>query len=223
MLTSDELYEKLNSELSQIQSEVSSLKVNQHVFWEVQGMIRKNPNLRRPSTFYGWMGNLYAAAMTAAVRRLVDQRKDVISFVRFLDQVKTHPSCVSREAYKKRFTNPNLPLKYMDKDYDRLVGVGILHPERKKIEIEIQALKSIAEPLKQFVDERIAHTSKQQAKTLPKFDDLDRAIDKLEALTLRYLHLFRGAAYPSGLLPTWQYDWKEIFHYPWIADQQREH
>jgi hypothetical protein len=63
----------------------------------------------------------------------------------------------------------------------------------------------------------IAHTAIQQPKDLPRFQDLDGAIDSLEAMALRYLHLFRGAVFPSGLLPAWQYDWKEIFRYPWIS------
>jgi len=216
-LSDDELYERLNGQLELVYAEVRFLRVNQHVFWEVREIIRNNPNLRKPSTFYDWMGNLYAAAMSAAVRRLVDRRKDTVSFVRLLLSVKANPSCVSREAYKKRCTNPNLPLKYLDTDYDRLIGRGMPHPDRVKIADEIRKLEERTEPLKRFVDEHVAHTAIQQAKSLPKFRELDDAIDMLEALAKRYLHLFRGVALTSAL-PTWQYDWKEIFHYPWIAE-----
>jgi hypothetical protein len=213
----DDLYQKLNSELDRVYAEVRSLRVNQHVFWEVQEIIRVNPNLRKPSTFYGWMGNMYAAAMSSAVRRLVDRRRGTVSFVRLLEQVKARPSCVSREAYKRRCANSNLPLNYVDADYDGLVGRGMPHPDPAKIAIEISELKKQTERLKRFVDEHIAHTAIQQPKDLPRFQDLDGAIDSLEAMALRYLHLFRGAVFPSGLLPAWQYDWKEIFRYPWIS------
>jgi hypothetical protein len=213
----DELYQRLNGELGRVYSEVLSLRVNQHVFWEVQEIIRVNSNLRKPSTFYGWMGNMYAAAMSAAVRRFVDQRRDAVSFVRLLERVKARPSCVSREAYKKRCSNPNLPMNYLDADYDGLIGRGMPHPDPAKIADEISEVKKQTESLKQFVDEHIAHTAIRQTKNLPNFQDLDDAINMLGAMVLRYLHLFRGTVLPSGLLPTWQYDWKEIFRYPWIA------
>jgi hypothetical protein len=209
----DELYERLNGELDRVYAEVRSLRVNQHVCWEVQKIIRNNPNLRKPSTFYGWMGNLYAAAMSAAVRRLVDRRKDTVSFVRLLENVKAKPSCVSRKAYKKRCTNPNLPLKYLDKDYDGLIGPVMPHPDPVKIADEIRKLKERTEPLRRFVNEHVAHNAIQQSKSLPTFQELDDAIDMLEALAKRYLHLFRGAVLTLAL-PTWQYDWKAIFHYP---------
>ena len=212
----DEIYEKLNGEFDRVYAEVQSLRVNQHVFWEVQEIIRNNPNLRKPSTFYGWMGNMYAAAMAAAVRRLVDQTRGTVSFVRLLEQVKAKPACVSREAYKKRCTDPNLPPAYVDADYDRLVGLGMPHPDPLTIADEIGELKKRTERLRQFVNEHVAHAALQQEKTLPTFQDLDDAIDTLEALAKRYLHLFHGMALSSAL-PTWQYDWKEIFRYPWIA------
>ena len=153
----DDLYQKLNSELDRVYAEVRSLRVNQHVFWEVQEIIRVNRNLRKPSTFYGWMGNMYAAAMSSAVRRLVDRRRGTVSFVRLLEQVKARPSCVSREAYKRRCANSNLPLNYVDADYDGLVGRGMPHPDPAKIAIEISELKKQTERLKRFVDEHIAH------------------------------------------------------------------
>jgi hypothetical protein len=163
------------------------------------------------------MGNMYAAAMSAAVRRLVDRRRDTVSLVRLLEQLKAKPSCVSREAYKKRCSNPNLPANYMDADYDRLVGHGLPQPDPAVIAKEISDVKKQTERLKRFVDEHIAHTAIQQAQNLPKFQDLDDAIAVLEIMVLRYRHLFLGVVMPSGLLPTWQYDWKEIFRYPWIA------
>lgn len=217
MPSDDQLYGRLNGELERIYVEIRGLRVNQHIFWEVQRMIRENPNLKKPSSFYGWMGNMYAAAMPAAVRRLIDLRKDSVSFIRLLEEVKNSPSCFSREAYKKRAIsiNCNLPLDYVNGDYDKLVGKGSAEPDPTKIANHIRELKGRTETLKRFVDEHVAHLAKEPEKTLPTFQDLDDAIDLLEKLVLHYMHLFRGVVMPSGVLPTWQYDWKEIFRYPW--------
>lgn len=208
-------YQKLDGQLGQIYREIQALRINQHVFWEVQSLIRNNPNLHKPSTFYGWMGNMYAAAMSAAVRRLVDRRKDTVSFVRLLEQLKKDTGLFSRAVYKSRCTNPDLPKGFLDRDYDGLVGKGKQQPDPGEIEREIKDMEARTRKLKDFVDTHVAHLGAEPAKDLPKFQELDDAIDCLEALVKRYLHLFRGVGLTS-VLPTWQYDWQEIFRYPWI-------
>jgi hypothetical protein len=210
------LFQKLDNELEQIRREIQSLRINQHVFREVQAMIHENPNLHKPSTFYGWMGSLYAAAMSSSVRRLVDRRKDTVSFVRLLEQVKKAPELLSRAAYKSRCTNPHLPESYLDSDYDRLVGNRKQQPDPAAFESEIEELEARTRKVKEFADAHVAHLSLEPMKELPKFLELDDAIDCLERTLKRYLHLFRGEG-PTPALPTWQYDWKEIFRHPWIA------
>jgi len=211
------LYERVKSELNRIYGDVRALRTNQHVFWEVQRMIHENPNLRKPSTFYGWMGQMYVGTMTATIRRLIDTRRDTVSFVRLLEQIKADLSCFSRAAYKSRCTNQHLPDGYVDADYDSLVGKGKQQPDKQKIDDDISELKRRTEILKIFVDERIAHSAVEQEQELPKFQDLDDAIDYLEEILKWYNHLITGAVV-SNLLPSWLYDWKEIFHYPWIQD-----
>ena len=108
-------------------------------------------------------------------------------------------------------------MTYYEINYDGIVGHGNNQPDPAIITVEIDKLVQHTDRLKIFVDEHIAHTAIQRATALPRFQDLDDAIDLLEALVKRYMHLFRGAGIQS-LLPVWQYDWKEIFHFPWIDD-----
>jgi hypothetical protein len=214
-------FQKLDGDLGRIYGEIRSLRVNQHIFWEVQEMIRNNPNLHKPSSFYGWMGNMYAAAMSAAVRRLVDRRRDTVSFVRLLEQVKREPSLFSRGSYKSRFASPDWPPNFLDRDYDGLIGTGRQHPDPSAIDKEIQELQARTTTLKDFVDAHVAHLAAEPTKAPPKFQELDDAIDCLEALLKRYIHLFRGVGLTSAL-PTWQYDWQEIFRYAWLRPGQAE-
>jgi hypothetical protein len=160
---------------------------------------------------------MYVGTMTATIRRLIDTRKDTVSFVRLLEQIRGDLSCFSRAAYKSRCTNADLPNGYVDADYDSLVGNGKQQPDKQKLDDDIAELKKRTETLKTFVDERIAHSAIEQEKELPKFQDLDDAIDYLEEILRWYNHLVTGAVVPN-LLPTWVYDWKEIFHFPWIQN-----
>lgn len=78
-------------------------------------------------------------------------------------------------------------------------------------------LRGRTQKLKSFVDHHVAHLGVEPVRDLPKFQELDNAIDCLERLLKRYFHLFRGVALNSAL-PTWQYDWQEIFKFPWIGE-----
>jgi hypothetical protein len=72
--------------------------------------------------------------------------------------------------------------------------------------------------VKTFADKRIAHYDSRAPRLLPTFKELDACIDHLEALLKKYLRLFRGEG-ESSVLPTWQYNWKEIFEIPWLPPQ----
>ena len=218
----EELYNRLNSELGQIKTEVQNLLVDQHIFYEVQSIIKSNSNIQKPNTFNRWMAKSYATSMSVAVRRLVDGDRQSVSLVRLLQDLKKGPECVSREAYKRRLFNFDTPLEYLDSDYSKILGPEAQYPDPSKIDDEIRKLKVGTESLKKYVDKNVAHTAKLRQKQIPKFQELDDAIELLEAATRRWLHLFRGAVYPSGLLPTWQYDWKQIFHYSWIPNKPKE-
>ncbi len=72
--------------------------------------------------------------------------------------------------------------------------------------------------------ERVAHRDAKDFRPLPKFHDIDAAVEHLDRLTVRYLNLFRGLSMTTTL-PTGQYDWKQIFRQcvvggtcnPWFA------
>jgi hypothetical protein len=83
------------------------------------------------------------------------------------------------------------------------------------IDQEILTLTQATKKLKQFVDTQVAHSAKAGPSTLPTFQDVDDAIDVLEKLLRRYMWLFRSTALTTAL-PTWQFDWTEIFRYPWL-------
>ena len=116
---------------------------------------------------------MYTGATAGTIRRLIDKRKDSISFVRLLMEVKKHPACFSREQYKLRFGNSDLPPGYLGRDYDKLVGKGKNEPHGATIDREVEELLSLTENLKEYVDERVAHAAREQNATLPTYQHLD--------------------------------------------------
>lgn len=221
VLSDEQRFERLNGWLDVLQKEVRQLRVDQHIFWEVQKIIQANPRINKlGSSFYHWMGSAYATSMTVAIRRQVDGDSRSISFRNLLRMLRMHPEVLSRTRYKHHFVDANSPLPeaYRDRDYDRLVGEGrdILNPT--DLEKEIADLQMVTDGLRQYVNKRIAHYDEEHFKRVPRFNDIDAAVEFLDRLLKRYLLLFR-AVHIDTALPTWQYDWTEIFRHPWILGE----
>ena len=212
-MTSVKMYQELNEELGVIYDEVLNLRLDQHIFWEVQDIIRANPSIYVFNEFYSWMNLAYAASMSVAIRRLVDKRKGTISFVRFLHSLARQPGVVTRTRYKS--LSVTAPEAYMDLDFDQLAGVGRDTMNPTEIRKDIEHLIAKANVLKKYTDSIIAHHGKIPPPIIPKFSDIDEVIEVLENLLKKYLLLFRATGLSSAL-PQIIDAWKAIFRVAWI-------
>lgn len=211
-------HEKMKSWLGTLERAITDLRVDQHIFWEVQGIVRANPKVHSPGDFNAWMARMYSSAMSVAIRRQVDADKRSVCFVGFLQDVKKTPTVVSRAQYVAQFREANLPDFLAHRDFDNLVGVGAEHPDPAAIEEEIRTLKQRAEPLRRYVNKRVAHHDEKDFTDFPKFKDIDDAIEYLEILLKRYLLLFHAKGL-TQVLPYWQHDWKAVFYQAWIEQK----
>ncbi|MDE0482395.1 MAG: hypothetical protein OXI67_07465 [Candidatus Poribacteria bacterium] len=62
--------------------EIVELVTNKHIFWEIQDMIKRNPNIQKPNSFYRFIGQTYYDYGVIAVRRQIKCDTQSISFVR---------------------------------------------------------------------------------------------------------------------------------------------
>ena len=146
-MADNKLYRQLDGELDVIYDEVVSVRSDQHIFWHMQEMIHANSTINVPSEFYQWMGRMYAASMSAAIRRQVDERNDAVSFLRFLRELKRHPDVVTRERYKSLCAG-RVPEDYVNADFDRLVGVGKNMMSPGDVQVDIDELIAKADVLR---------------------------------------------------------------------------
>jgi hypothetical protein len=196
--------------------------INEHIFWEVLEIIRKNPQLQSESSaFYDWMGSTFVHSTTLAVRRQVDQDKNSVSLLRFLMELQKFPDLISREYHRSLYERPDYDKKFADSmarhTYDRHVGVGDANLNTGALQQEIDSLIDASQKLHHYADRLVAHyDTRGLERPTPKFEDLTSCLATLEKLVLRYLLLLKGAG-QEKLLPTFTYDWKQVFRIPWIA------
>jgi len=215
MISHDDQFAKWNKWLDKIYADIQGLLVNRHIFREVQKTIQANPKIQIGSSFYEWMGNVYATAAVIGVRRQRDKDKKSVSFARLLEEIQGVPEVISRERYIALYTDSVLPMDFANRNFDKLIGHGCSHIDPKMVENDLDLLIKKSKKLKNFVNKRIAHFNKSAFKNPPTYAELDECLDYLEKLLKKYLSIFRAEVH-LRIVPVWQYDWKQIFKYPWI-------
>jgi hypothetical protein len=223
----DDRFNKWNKWINLILSEIRGLSIDRNIFWEVQDIIKNNPNIQKPSKFYNFLRNIYAASALMGIRRQLKIDKDSISFARLLQEISDTPKILSRTrffAYYKGSTIEKIAIRmgstveeFASRDFDKFAGKKKNYVDPELIKLDFEELKSKAQKCEKYADRRVAHFDKKVISNIPTFVDLDNCIDYLEILMKKYYFLFRASSLTS-ILPISQnkYDWKTIFKKAWI-------
>jgi len=212
---SDALFQQWKGWLDTIHIDVRELHVNRHVYRTVIDIVKANPSIQTDDTFYGWMTTNYVAGQVIGIRRQLDNRTDSVSLARLLREVIKNPQVLSRERYLA-FYKADFPDEYARRNFNNLAGGGHDHVNPESIASDLSLLKDKAEKIGKYASKKIAHLDEAGYEELPTCDDLDNCLDYLEKLLKKYINLFTADS-RIRILPTWQYDWTEIFQVPWIG------
>jgi hypothetical protein len=225
----DDPFAKWDSWLGAIHDEALALHRNRGIFWGVQGMIRLNPSLHRPSSFYGFLGSVYSQASVIAIRRQAEDNKQSISMARLLREMSEHPSFLTRARFRAMYPEketvivyePNgahaeeMDLGIADEDFNRFAAPGAETIDPGIVRKDRESLEQKAAICSDYADQRVAHYDTKPTAATPKFQDVNEAIDLLGEFVKKYFLLFRATGITS-LDPVFQGDWRAIFREPWI-------
>jgi hypothetical protein len=199
--------------LETIEQEVQALVMAKDIFWSLQALIKANPAIQQQTIFYWYMGNTYVAYALTGIRRQVKSQKDSIALKQLLTEIAQEPEKVSRQYYRSLYGQEKVRLA--DKHFNAFSGSpGAPHISAAMVEDDLKTLITSAASCEDLADKRIAHRDKRAPAALPTFKEADKAIDLLHQHCLKYGRILRASA-PSSLLPTYQYDWQQIFNHPW--------
>ena len=200
-----------------IQDEIQQLVIAKDTFWEVQKIIKNNKAIQKPSSFYQYLGSTYVSHSVVGMRRQLKVDPQSISFARLLAEMAEYPEILSRKYYKSLYAGSTVE-PFADRDFDKFSEPGSLHVSKKMVLDDLKTLRDAGGKLEEYADLRIAHRDKRAIKSPPKFRDSDAFIELLDKLYVKYHRLFH-ASHMDTLMPTYQYDWKEIFREPWISSE----
>ena len=200
--------------LEVLHTEIQDLVVAKHTFLEVQKMIRDNPQLHLPSSFYDYLSRTYVSHSVIGIRRQIKLSGDSISIVRLFKEMIASPRSFSRDHYTQKYKG-SVVEDLADNDFNRFALSDSSHIDSNLIQSDLTCLKEAAKRCEDYADKRIAHRDTREPKELPTFNEVDDCINLLDELYVKYYLLFHASSMDT-LLPTWQYDWQAIFHVPWL-------
>lgn len=195
--------------------DIQLLLVNRNIFWEVQKIIKNNSELHKPSSFYSYLGDTYVAYISIGIRRQVKMDNQSISFSRLLSEMIDTPSVLSREYYTGLYQGSAVE-NLANGHFDKFSGTGRSQISKDMVSSDLLELNRTASKVEGFTDRRIAHHDIREPKELPTFNEVDACLDVLDKLYVKYHLVFHASAMDS-LMPTYQYDWQDIFEVPWLS------
>jgi hypothetical protein len=207
--------------LKSIEVEITQLVIAKDIFWSVQKLIDKNNKIQKPSSFFKYMGDTYISFIVMGIRRQIKIDSQSISFVRLLSEIERSSKKISRKYFKQLYKGSSVEF-LADNDFNQFcINLGDPYISSAMVRNDLIELRKVACLCEEFADKIIAHSDKRAPKTLPTFNDADEAIDFLDKLYVKY-HLIFHAASMQSLMPVYQYDWQQIFDYPWRSSNKEK-
>jgi hypothetical protein len=194
-------------------------------------VVEANPALidgrnRFPFDVNEWF-RVYAAM---AIRRLADDSKGDVgehnSLYKLLLDMRANADDFHRsdmhDMFERQYragTDPTL-IDYRTDDLWHEMSTDGIRLSRPRIQEDIKSLVNVSKRVRQFVSLRLAHASTEEIPphSLPKHDDIDDCIDEIARIATHYHNLLHASAMsPDDLYDIDQFDWHEIWRFPWLT------
>lgn len=204
--------------LQLIETDVMVLLDHRYIFREVMTIVENNPKTHHPNDFVIWMQCQYAEATCTRVRRLCDKDSRTVSLRRLLTDIEMNSCMITREWFRSSWNREGTDDESrIDRAFDRWSGENDNCVDGKIVGKFLAELVQQYERVSRFINKCIAH--KDESKTAQsltvRYMDLHDVVDSIERQTARLISLLRQEMC-LRLLPRKQYNWRKVFHEPWL-------
>jgi len=140
------------------------------VFWQVQAIIRSNPDINVGGVFQDWIEDCYVDSVTVGLHRLADRRRDVISLWRVLQEMVSVASHLTKERYLSLHDGP---LRHRtEKWWEKLVGTSETCVTQAIIFAKQQELQAALDKVSAFANQNVAHLAAGPTHPATTFEDV---------------------------------------------------
>jgi hypothetical protein len=217
------LIKRWKSWLPAMKHDIADLLGKRETFWELQEVAKENPKIMNPHSFFDWMCRNYIVSQAVGVRSHVDQSRDSRSLWRMLYEMLENPEAIDRETHVQMYVKTPIGPELGHMTFNSVVGKGRSHLGPQAIRADLRTIEDASERIRRFVNKRVAHkTHPGEIRRLPKFDELDAALDKIDEIFCKYNLLLTGEGY-STQHAIKQFDWREVLWEAWIPKGSKLH
>jgi len=185
-----------------------------HEIWQQMATaVDGNQNIPRTLAM-GYLSTTYYQSQSVAVRRLVDQSRDVISFARLLQSVRAHSQLITRDWWLSQYADPldrRIAAPEWDSEFGGTVGD---HLDPRIVQSDLQALRAEVHKVETLVDKVVAHRVLDYSGPMVTQGDLNTAIDRIARLFQKYCKLL--LVVDQILIPPATKKVMATFSVPWV-------
>lgn len=171
-------------------------------------IIRGNSDIE-PSYLFGYMSNVYGSSQAVAVRRLADERADVVSLAVLIKDMKRNARDITADWWTS--LNPAAEAR----DFRRFAATGTNCFDVAIASSDLARLRAAVAQVKQYVDQHVAHRDRNRTKDVPTFADIHAAVDVVGDVFRTY-HTLLTTAEMTSLVPEPDLDWFQPLTVPWV-------
>lgn len=202
--------------LPRMSHDLTDLLGKREIFWELQEVAKENKSILQPGSFFDWICRNYVIAQTVGIRSFMDQSKDSHSLWRMLFEMLENPGVLGRAVHVRMYRGTPSGEELGHMSFNAVVGKSAKQLGQNAIRADLRRLEDASERVRRFVNKRVAHrTSPGEIRRLPKFNEVDAALDVLDEVFCKYNLLLRAQGI-STCYATRQYDWREVLWEPWL-------
>jgi len=203
--------------INEIRDETENMLLNEEIHRQYLEMVKNNKEIQSPSGFHEWTRRNYGSYVVMAIRRQLDNDKDVVSLRRLLLEMKQFPQILTKQWFRSLYKNvtetTGLPYKFFaDGDFEKNAG-SMEYFDPTVADADILRLEKLGKTIVRYANKQIAHRTK--VKTSVTFSEINEFLDEFESIVKKYVLLLTASGYGS-LIPVPQYDWLSIFTKTWI-------
>lgn len=192
---------------------------------ETLAILRANNNIPFKGGVVGCMALMYAHYALIGVRCQLSNNAEDVSLRRLLGLIFENPHLFTRAEFVARhpYTDPD-DIAFAEGRFDVWGPNGAAHLDPSIVRADMDSLKAVAEHAGNFATKTVAHLDREYAYIEGILDidkitwnDLDAAMDQIEALLLKYYPLVAGTSLASAT-PVPILGWERAYTVPWIPD-----
>ncbi len=171
-------------------------------------IIRSNPDVG-PSHLFSYMSNVYGSSQAVAVRRLADERRDVVSLAALIKDMNRHARAITADWWI------SLHPAAEARDFRQFAAPGTDYFDAAIASRDLTRLRAAVGQVKKYVDEHVAHRDRNRTKDTPTFADIHAAVDVVGDVFRTY-HTLLTTAVMTSLVPDPDLDWFQPLTVPWV-------